>query len=75
MLQHGRDSDSLMTCWTDANGKPNLSIVDMQRFRNEIHAQSYHLRANSGLVLRTQSLVQLPDQSSKETPSSSARRR
>ncbi|RLS21614.1 MAG: hypothetical protein DWH71_04315 [Planctomycetota bacterium] len=75
MLQHGRDSDSLMTCWTDPNGKPNLSIIDMQRFRNEIHAQSYHLRAGSGLVLRTQSLVQLPEPAPKETPSASARRR
>lgn len=75
MLQHGRDSDSLMTVWTDPNGKPNLSLIDMQRFRNELHVQGYHLRAQSGLVLRTQSMFQLPEPSAKETPDSRSRRR
>jgi hypothetical protein len=75
MLQHGRDSDSLMTVWTDPNGKPNLSLIDMQRFRNELHVQGYHLRAQSGLVLRTQSMIQLPEPASKETPDARSRRR
>ena len=75
MLQHGRDSDSLMVAWSEPNGKQNLSLIDLQRFRNELHVQSFHLRAASGLVLRTQSMVQLPETSAKETPDARARRR
>ena len=75
MLQHGRDSDSLMVAWSEPNGKQNLSLIDLQRFRNELHVQSFHLRAASGLVLRTQSMVQLPEAAAKETPDARARRR
>jgi len=75
MLQHGRDSDSLMVAWSEPNGKQNLSLIDLQRFRNELHVQSFHLRAASGLVLRTPSLVQLPEAAAKETPDARARRR
>jgi hypothetical protein len=64
-----------MTAWTDPNGKPNLSLIDLQRFRNELHVQGYHLRAGSGLVLRTQSMVQLPEPAAKETPDNRGRRR
>ncbi len=60
MLAHGRDNESLMTSWTDpVTNKPNLSVVDLQRFRTEIHVQSWHLRSDCGLVLRTQSMFQL----------------
>jgi hypothetical protein len=58
LVQHGRESNSLVSAWTDENGKPNLSLVDMQRFRNEVHIQAYHLRSDCGLVLRTQSMFQ-----------------
>jgi hypothetical protein len=75
MLQHGRDSDSLMTAWTDGNGKPNLSLVDVQRFRNELHLQGYHLRSQPGLVLRTQSMIQLPEPAAVAAAEPSARRR
>lgn len=75
MLQHGRDSDSLMVAWTEPNGKPNLSLIDLQRFRNELHVQGYHLRAQSGLVLRTQSMIQLPEPPAKEAPDARSRRR
>jgi|Laugresu1bdmlbdd_1035124.scaffolds.fasta_scaffold39105_1 hypothetical protein len=59
MLQHARENDSLFTAWTDAAGKPNLSLIDVQHFRNEVHVQGYHLRSDCGLVLRTQSMVQI----------------
>jgi hypothetical protein len=36
----------------------NLSILDIQRFSKEVHAQSYHLFAASGLVLRTQTIFE-----------------
>jgi hypothetical protein len=59
MMQHARENDSLFAAWTDAAGKPNLSLIDVQHFRTEAHVQGYHLRSDCGLVLRTQSLVQI----------------
>jgi len=60
MLVHGRSHESLMSVWTDDQGKPNLSVLDMQRYRSEIHVQGYHLRSDCALVLRTQSMLRLP---------------
>ena len=59
MMAHARENNSLFSAWTDAAGKPNLSLVDVQHFRNEVHIQGYHLRSDCGLVLRTQSMVQI----------------
>lgn len=60
MLAHARDNQSLISSWNDSEtNKPNLSVVDLQRFRTEIHVQSWHLRSDCGLVLRTQSMFQL----------------
>jgi len=59
MMAHARENNSLLSAWTDAAGKPNLSLVDVQHFRNEVHIQGYHLRSDCGLVLRTQSMVQI----------------
>lgn len=56
MIEHARAGESLMTTWKDTNGVDNMSLIDVQRFRNEIHAQSYHLRSDCGLVLRTQTI-------------------
>lgn len=62
MLVHGRENESLVISWNDeSTGKPNLSLVDLQRYRTEIHTQSWHLRSDCGLVLRTQSMFQLLD--------------
>ncbi len=36
----------------------NLSMVDVQRLTKEVHAQSYHLLAASGLVIRTQTIFE-----------------
>lgn len=70
MLAHGRqgDGNSIMTVWTDAANKPNLSLIDMQRFRNELHLQGYHLRSDCGMVLRTQSMIQLPPPAPRKRP-------
>ncbi len=63
MLTHGRDNESLTVVWGDPlTQKPNLSVVDLQRYKSEIHAQSWHLRSDCGLVLRTQSMFQLNEQ-------------
>jgi len=59
MMQHARENDSLFAAWTDAAGKPNLSLIDVQHFRNEVHIQGYQLRSDCGLVLRTQSMIQI----------------
>lgn len=59
MLEHGRCTDGLMSMWQDEGGKPNLSLLDMQRFNDQVHVQSYHLRSDCGLVLRTQSIFQV----------------
>lgn len=59
MLQHARETDSLVSMWTDEIGKPNLSVLDVQSSRSEMHIQGYHLRSDCGLVLRTQSMFQL----------------
>ena len=60
MLEHGRESNGLMSVWTEeSHSKPNLSLVDMQRFAEEVHVQSYHLRSDCGLVLRTQTIFRI----------------
>ena len=59
LLDHGRHGDCLMSCWTDEFNKPNLSLIDVQRYGDEVHAQAYHLRSDCGLVLRTQSIFQV----------------
>lgn len=52
-----RETRSLTHRWTDEAG-PCMSIIDTQRFAREVHAQSYHLIAREGLVLRTQSIFE-----------------
>ncbi|MSR18395.1 MAG: DUF2617 family protein [Phycisphaerales bacterium] len=59
MLNHGREHGSLLSLWTDGSGKPNLSVVDLQRYSGEIHVQAYHLRSDCTMVLRTQSMFQV----------------
>ena len=59
MLAHARETNSLLSVWTDEIGKPNLSVLDVQATRGELHLQGYHLRSDCGLVLRTQSMFQL----------------
>ena len=60
MMEHGRKFDGLMSVWSEPElAHPNLSLVDMQRFADQVHVQSYHLRSDCGLVLRTQSIFQV----------------
>jgi hypothetical protein len=62
LLDHAKSSNSLLVEWPDDQGKTNLSIVDLQRFRGEVHMHGYHLRSDCGLVLRTQSMFQFEGQ-------------
>jgi hypothetical protein len=59
LREHAIDGDCLMSEWTDESGKPNLSVVDVQRYNREVHVQGYHMRSDCGLVLRTQSIFQV----------------
>ena len=61
MLEHGRQSDGLMSVWTNDTGAPNMSLLDMQRYSDEVQLQGYHLRSDCGLVLRTQTIFQIGD--------------
>ena len=54
----GRESDALVHTWQDDDGGKCASILDVQRFRREVHAQAYHLLQQGGLVLRTQSICE-----------------
>lgn len=61
MIEHGRELNGLMSVWSDETRRPNLSLLDMQRYNDQVHVQSYHLRSDCGLVLRTQSIFQVKD--------------
>lgn len=58
LLEHGRTENALMSVWGENALKPNLSMVEIQRFANEVHVQGYHLRSDCGLVLRNQTIFQ-----------------
>ena len=53
----GAETSALMHNYEDEAG-PCLSMVDIQRYAAEVHAQCYHLRALSGMVLRTQAIFE-----------------
>jgi len=58
LTEFGEEAEALMHRWTDPDGGRCATILDLQRFRREVHAQSYHLIAHSGLVLRTQTIFE-----------------
>lgn len=59
MSEHGASPDCLTCEWSNGHERSNLSVVDIQRYADEVHVQSYHLRGEGGMVLRTQSIFQL----------------
>ena len=58
LLEFGRETNALIHEWIDEDGGRCASILDIQRYRNEVHAQCYHLNAQGGLILRTQSIFE-----------------
>lgn len=58
MLDLGEETDALLHAWTGPDGSRNLSMLDLQRYSREVHAQSYHLIGTTGLVLRTQTIFE-----------------
>ncbi|MDX2117077.1 MAG: DUF2617 family protein [Planctomycetota bacterium] len=58
MLDLAAESKALLHEWEDDAGRC-LSLVDVQKYQTEVHAQAYHLQANGGVVLRTQSIFEI----------------
>lgn len=58
MVDFARETGSLSYSW-DTEAGHNLSLLDAQKYRREYHVQSYHLLANAGTVLRTQSIFEV----------------
>lgn len=56
MLDLARETDALIYKWTDDQGRRCLSMLDLQRLNKEMHVQSYHLIANGGMVVRSQTI-------------------
>ena len=57
MIEHVRENESQSFGW-DSDAGPNLSVVDVQPLHHEVHIQAYHLIAQGGFVLRTQSIFE-----------------
>lgn len=57
MMEYARTTDSLTHRWTDDVGEC-LTLIDTQRYNREIHAQAYHLIAQGGIVIRTQTIFE-----------------
>lgn len=58
LLAFGKENQAMIHTWTDEEEGKCASILDIQRYKREVHAQSYHLMAQGGLVLRTQSIFE-----------------
>ena len=62
LLEHGRECGAALSLWTDELDRPNMSLIDLQRYRGEVHVQGYHLRSDCALVLRTQTIFQMKEE-------------
>ncbi|MEZ6234463.1 MAG: hypothetical protein R3B68_09765 [Phycisphaerales bacterium] len=57
MAGHIKENDSLVHSWEGEMGS-GMSIVDVQRYAKEVHAQAYHLLPSGGIVIRTQTIFE-----------------
>lgn len=58
LIAFAREVDAATHTWIDPDAGKCASILDVQRFKREIHAQAYHLCAAGGLVLRSQTIFE-----------------
>lgn len=58
LVEFGEEADALMHHWVDDDGGKCASILDIQRFRREVHAQAYHLISAGGIVVRSQTIFE-----------------
>ena len=59
MKEFAAETEAMSFEWTDTEGAMNLSVLDLQRYKREVHAQSYHLIGSAAFVLRTQTIFEL----------------
>lgn len=59
MCEHARESNSLMVLCSEDTPRPSMSLIDVQRYRKEVHVQGFHLKGDANYVLRTQSMFTL----------------
>ena len=57
MLDYAAEAEAQVSRWDSPSGQ-SMSIIDVQRFHKEVHAQCYHLFAQGGIVLRTQTIFE-----------------
>jgi hypothetical protein len=58
MRDFAEETSAMSHSWVEDDA-PNLSVLDIQRYKGEIHLQSYHLIGATGFVLRTQSIFEI----------------
>jgi len=61
LISFGKESNSKMLIWTEENSDRNALILDVQRYNDQLHSQSYHLQSKHGIVLRTQSIFEIKE--------------
>ena len=59
MIAFGQEKSSLVHVFEDESG-PCVSMLDFEAKATSVHIDSYHLLATGGIVLKTQSLFELP---------------
>jgi hypothetical protein len=63
LIDFAKETQAKVICYTNETGH-GASIIDVQRYNDQLHAQSYHLHSKFGLVLRTQSIFELKPEAS-----------
>ena len=63
LLTFGEESNAKILRWSEDNSPRNALILDVQRYNDQLHAQSYHLQSQYGIVLRTQSIFEIKQES------------
>jgi hypothetical protein len=59
MTDFAEETKALAHTWQNDGERPNLSLLDVQKYKRELHLQSYHLMGNACIVLRTQSIFEV----------------
>ena len=59
MKEFAAENQALIHAWTEPDGTQSLSVLDLQYFRREMHAQAYHMVGPNGFMLRTQSIFEM----------------
>ena len=62
LTEFAEEVNAKVITFDDEKGR-GLSILDVQRYNDQLHSQSYHLHSDQGVVLRTQSIFELKSES------------